>query len=45
MQVDKDCEITVSYDYSMDDAPPWYQELFAKRIIDQYKQSRTGWNL
>lgn len=41
--VEKNAEITVSYDYAMDEAPPWYQELFAKRILDQYQQSRT-WN-
>ena len=35
-------EITVSYDYAMDDAPPWYQELFAQRIIDSYKQSKSS---
>ena len=23
-------EVTVSYDYSLDDAPPWYQELFTQ---------------
>jgi len=42
-EVCKDDEVTVSYDYAMDDAPPWYQELFAKRIADQYKLSRA-WN-
>ena len=35
-------EITVSYDYAMDDAPPWYQDLFAQRIINSYKQSRDA---
>ena len=33
-------EVTVSYDYAIDDAPPWYQELFAKRIIKSYQQSK-----
>ena len=27
-------EITVSYDYSLDKAPPWYQDLYAKRFLD-----------
>jgi len=35
-------EVTVSYDYSLDDAPPWYQELFTQRILDSYKQTKTG---
>ena len=35
-------EITVSYDYNMDDAPPWYQDLFAQRIIDSYRKSKVG---
>ena len=35
-------EVTVSYDYSLDDAPPWYQELFTQRILDSYKKTKTG---
>ena len=42
-RIQKEEEITVSYDYAMDEAPPWYQDLFAKRIIDQYQKSKT-WN-
>ena len=34
-------EITVSYDYALDDAPPWYQELYANRILDCYAQSKS----
>ena len=37
-----DHEITVSYDYALDDAPPWYQDLYAKRIVDSYLQSKTS---
>ena len=41
----RDSEILVSYDYALEEAPPWYQELFAKRIMDQYQKSRaTAWN-
>ena len=43
-EVEKDSEILVSYDYALEEAPPWYQELFAKRIMDQYNKSRN-WNL
>ncbi len=42
-EIEKDAEITVSYDYAMDDAPPWYQELFAKRVIEQYQRTKA-WN-
>ena len=42
--VEKDSEITVSYDYAMEEAPPWYQELFAMRIMDQYKETKATWN-
>ena len=35
-------EITVSYDYALDDAPPWYQELFTQRLMDSYRKTRTG---
>ena len=31
----------VSYDYALEDAPPWYQELYAKRIMDKYRMSKT----
>ncbi len=41
--IERDMEIMVSYDYTMDDAPPSYQELFAKRVLEQYQQSKT-WN-
>ena len=33
-------EVTVSYDYDMDDAPPWYQDLYTQRIFKSYKQSK-----
>ena len=33
-------EITVSYDYALEDAPPWYQELYAQRIVDTYQKSK-----
>ena len=39
--VKKGEEITVNYEYALDEAPPWYQQLFAQRIIDSYKQSKT----
>ena len=42
--VARDSEILVSYDYALEDAPPWYQELYAKRILDQYQQSKTTWH-
>lgn len=35
-------ELTVSYDYDMDEAPPWYQELFIQRIMDSYKKSKSN---
>ena len=35
-------EITVNYGYCLDDAPPWYQQLFTQRILDSYKQTKTG---
>jgi hypothetical protein len=43
-EVARDNEVLVSYDYALEDAPPWYQELFAKRIMDQYQRSRATWN-
>ena len=43
-EVARDAEVLVSYDYALDDAPPWYQELFTKRIISQYQKTRSGWN-
>ena len=33
-------EITVSYDYALEKAPPWYQELYAKRFLDSYLLSK-----
>ena len=43
-EVAKDSEVLVSYDYALDDAPPWYQEIYAMRILDQYNKSKTIWN-
>ena len=39
-EVARDSEVLVSYDYAVDEAPPWYQELYAKRILDQYHKSK-----
>jgi len=39
--VQKDEELTVSYEYSLDDAPPWYQELYSLRILNFYQKSKT----
>ena len=43
VEIPKDTEVLVSYDYAMDEAPPWYQELFTQRIMNQYRASRN-WN-
>ncbi|XP_059095447.1 histone-lysine N-methyltransferase SETD7-like [Tigriopus californicus] len=45
MEITKDTEIFVSYDYDLEEAPPWYQDLFSKRVILQYQQSKQMWNL
>lgn len=44
-EITKDTEIFVSYDYDLEEAPPWYQDLFSKRVILQYQQSKQMWNL
>jgi len=33
-------EITVSYDYDLNQAPPWYQDLYAKRVLITYALSK-----
>lgn len=38
-------EITVSYDYALDKAPPWYQDLYAKRFLDSYMSSKKATNM
>ena len=35
-------EVTVSYDYALEDAPPWYQELYAQRVLNCYAKSREA---
>jgi hypothetical protein len=40
-EIAKDEEITVSYDYALEDAPPWYQELYSQRLINMYQQVKT----
>ena len=37
-------EVFCSYDYKMDSAPPWYQELNAIRICKLYKKVKMLWN-
>jgi hypothetical protein len=33
-------EVTVSYDYQMDESPPWYQDLYTKLIFKTYQESK-----
>ena len=40
-EIGKDMEITVSYDYSLEDAPPWYQDLYSLRVIHIYQSLKT----
>jgi SET domain-containing protein len=40
-EVKKDEEITVSYDYALEDAPPWYQELYSQRVIKIYQKVKA----
>ena len=35
-------EVMVSYDYALDDAPPWYQELFTQRLMESYRKTKTS---
>ena len=35
-------EVTVSYDYALEDAPPWYQELYAQGILLTYAKSKEA---
>ena len=37
-------EVFCSYDYKLDSAPPWYQELNAIRICKLYKKVKMLWN-
>jgi len=34
-------EVFCSYDYKLDDAPPWYQDLWSNRICKLYKQQKV----
>ena len=36
-------EVFCSYDYKLDDAPPWYQDLWSNRICKLYKQQKVFW--
>ena len=38
-------EVFCSYDYKLDDAPPWYQDLWSNRICKLYKQQKVFWYL
>jgi hypothetical protein len=40
-EINKDQEITVSYDYGLDDAPPWYQDLYSLRVINIYQSLKN----
>ena len=33
-------ELFCSYDYKLDDAPPWYQDLWSNRICKLYRQQK-----
>jgi len=34
-------EVMVSYDYALDDAPPWYQQLFTQRLMESYRKTKS----
>ncbi|XP_040573515.1 uncharacterized protein [Lepeophtheirus salmonis] len=36
-----DKEITVSYDYAMDESPPWYQDLYTQNMMTLYQESKN----
>lgn len=40
-EIKKDEEILVSYDYALEEGPPWYQELYGKRVLDIYQQVKA----
>ena len=40
-EIKTDEEITVSYDYALEDAPPWYQDLYSLRVINIYQKVKS----